>query len=163
MKKKIAVIAGVLLLGDVYKRQGGNCQNYASQCLLAGGIPMGLEGSAVWKWYSDALYNDNTSRGRSSSWTGVDEFMQYAAANEGFGLAALSDAPWLSGQPGDLIHLGVLGEWRHTAMICERIVNEAGETGDYLVVSNTQNLQDYPVSLYGYTQFQLTRIAGWND
>ena len=48
-------------------------------------------------------------------------------------------------------------------MICERIVNEAGETVDYLVVSNTQNLQDYPVSLYGYTQFQLTRIAGWND
>lgn len=146
-----------------YGRSGGNCQNYASQCLLAGGIPMDLEGSAVWKWYSDALYKDNTSRGRSSSWTGVDEFMQYAAANEGFGLAALSDAPWLSGQPGDLIHLGVLGEWRHTAMICERIVNEAGETVDYLVVSNTQNLQDYPVSLYGYTQFQLTRIAGWND
>ena len=39
----------------------------------------------------------------------------------------------------------------------------SGETVDYLVVSNTQNLQDYPVSLYGYTQFQLTRIAGWND
>ena len=34
-----------------YSSVGGNCQNYVSQCLLAGGIPMDISGSAVWKWY----------------------------------------------------------------------------------------------------------------
>ena len=34
---------------DDYAGMGGNCQNYVSQCLYAGGIPMDTTGAAVWK------------------------------------------------------------------------------------------------------------------
>lgn len=36
---------------DIY---GGNCNNFASQVLLAGGIPMDTAGNAQWKWFGEA-------------------------------------------------------------------------------------------------------------
>ena len=148
---------------DDYTGRGGNCQNYVSQCLLAGGIPMDLSGEQVWKWYSDVVSNDRSASGRSSSWTGVDSFVAYAEQNSGYGLSAVTDAPYYSGQPGDLIQMGTEDNWRHTVMIGSLVENEEGETIDYLVYSNTGDLKNYPASLYGYPEYMLTRIAGWND
>lgn len=91
---------------DDYAGMGGNCQNYVSQCLYAGGIPMDTTGAAVWKWFDGTVANDTTAAGRSSSWSGVDEFLAYAEGNTGYGLAAQTGAPYLTGQPGDLIQMG---------------------------------------------------------
>lgn len=145
-----------------YEGLGGNCQNYVSQCLHAGGIPMDTVGAAVWKWYGGTVANDNTVGGCSSSWSGVDEFLAYAAANTGYGLAAQTGAPYLTGQPGDLIQMGEGGSWRHVVIISRAVANDAGETADYLVHSNTSDLENWPASLYGYPELALTRIAGWN-
>lgn len=146
-----------------YEGLGGNCQNYVSQCLYAGGIPMDLSGAAVWKWYGGTVANDRTASGRSSSWSGVDEFLAYAASNTGYGLAAQTNAPYLTGRPGDLIQMGEGGHWRHVVIISQTVTNDAGETIDYFVHSNTSDLEDWPASLYGYPELALTRIAGWND
>lgn len=146
-----------------YEGLGGNCQNYVSQCLLAGGIPMDTQGDAVWKWYGDTVANDQTASGRSSSWSGVDEFLAYAAGNRGYGLAALTDAPYETGQPGDLIQMGEGGDWRHVVIISRPVQDTEGRTIDYLVCSNTSDLENWPASLYGYPELALTRIAGWND
>lgn len=71
-----------------YGTYGGNCQNFVSQCLFAGGIPMDTQGPYIWKWYGQTP--DSTSRpsGRSSSCSSVDAFREYAAGNTGYGLAA---------------------------------------------------------------------------
>lgn len=148
---------------DDYGGMGGNCQNYVSQCLYAGGIPMDTAGDAVWKWYGGTVANDNTAGGRSSSWSGVDEFLHYAGSNSGRGLAALPGAPYLTGQPGDLIQMGENGSWRHVVIISQTVADDAGRTIDYLVCSNTSNLENWPASLYGYPEQMLTRVAGWND
>lgn len=145
-----------------YGSRGGNCQNYASQVLHAGGIPMDIYGDAVWKWYWDEVSNSPGARGRSSSWTGVDEFMAYAEANTGYGLAAEMDAPYYDGEPGDLLHMGMDGDWGHTVVVSAVVTDEEGRTVDYLVDSNTGDLSDYPASLYGYPEIVLTKIAGWN-
>lgn len=147
-----------------YTTAGGNCQNYASQVLYAGGIPMDTQGEYLWKWYSDVVSNRPGASGRSSSWSGVNQFMEYAAGNlGGYGLAAEVDAPYFSGEPGDLIHMGADGAWRHTVVIVDTISGEDGQTADYLVDSNTANLRNYPVSLYGYPTALLVHIAGWNE
>lgn len=146
-----------------YAGSGGNCQNFASQVLLAGGIPMDIYGDAVWKWYSDEVSNSPGAQGRSSSWTGVNEFVEYAAANSGYGLVAETEAPYFSGEPGDLLHMGIDGDWGHTVVIASVVTNAQGEVVDYLVDSNTGNLRSYPASLYGYPEIILTRIAGWNE
>ena len=48
-------------------------------------------------------------------------------------------------------------------IISQTVTDESGQTIDYLVHSNTSNLENWPASLYGYLQRLLTRIAGWND
>lgn len=146
-----------------YGGRGGNCQNYASQVLFAGNIPMDAYGDAVWKWYSDEVSNEPGAQGRSSSWTGVDQFVQYAASNTGYGLAAETDAPYFEGEPGDLLHMGIDGEWDHTVVIASAVEDEEGNVVDYLVHSNTGNLRSYPASLYGYPEIILTKISGWNE
>ena len=146
-----------------YAGSGGNCQNFASQVLLAGGIPMDIYGDAVWKWYSDEVSNSPGAQGRSSSWTGVNQFVEYAAANTGYGLVAETEAPYFSGEPGDLLHMGIDGDWGHTVVIASAVTNGQGEVVDYLMDSNTGNLRNYPASLYGYPEIILTRIGGWNE
>ena len=146
-----------------YAGSGGNCQNFASQVLLAGGIPMDIYGDAVWKWYSDEVSNSPGAQGRSSSWTGVNQFVEYAAANTGYGLVAETEAPYFSGEPGDLLHMGIDGDWGHTMVIASAVTNGQGEVVDYLVDSNTGNLRNYPASLYGYPEIILTRIGGWTE
>lgn len=146
-----------------YAGSGGNCQNFASQVLLAGGIPMDIYGDAVWKWYSDEVSNSPGAQGRSSSWTGVNQFVEYAAANTGYGLVAETEAPYFSGEPGDLLHMGIDGDWGHTVVIASAVTNGQGEVVDYLVDSNTGNLRNYPANLYGYPEIILTRIGGWTE
>lgn len=149
-----------------YSGSGGNCQNFVSQCLLAGGIPMDTTGGAVWKWYGRSPNNRAGASGRSASWTGVEGFLSYVRGNEGgAGLAAVADAPYYGGRAGDVIHMGY-GEdegWSHTVLITEVLTDEAGNIVDYLVCSNTADQRDFPVGAYALTRQMLIRIEGWND
>ncbi|MDR2932919.1 MAG: amidase domain-containing protein, partial [Oscillospiraceae bacterium] len=89
-----------------YDRNGGNCANYTSQCMLAGGIPMDYSGTRQWKWYGGTPNTSQTASGRSASWSAVREFYAYAANNTGSGLVAKVDANYWTGEVGDLIQLG---------------------------------------------------------
>lgn len=148
---------------DDYSKAGGNCQNFASQCLRAGGIPMDISYPGVWKWYGWDVQNDGTKMGRTSSWTSPKWFVDYANKNvKVSGLVSVTDFPYFSAQPGDLLHMGYDGDLYHTVVVAEPIVNAAGRVVDYLVYSNTSDLRNYPASIYGYPEICLTRIIGWN-
>lgn len=149
-----------------YGWQGGNCQNYVSQCVLAGGIPMDTQGDAVWKWFDDVPDNTQSEAGRSASWSGVGAFREYlAGAAEETGVVGTVDAPFYSGQPGDLLDFGEAPDsgWRHTVMITGVMQDENGGTVDYLVSSNTADLRNFPASAYIYTYQSLVTIAGWSE
>ena len=146
-----------------YSMSGGNCQNFVSQCLLAGGIPMDSGGDAVWKWYGDTPNNLPQMAGRSASWSGVDEFLQYAANNTGSGMVAVADADYYSGEIGDVLILGYDEEnLYHAVIITDVVTDEEGNVVDYLVHSNTANQESFPASAYGYTYQVLVKICGWN-
>lgn len=146
-----------------YSMSGGNCQNFVSQCLLAGGIPMDSGGDAVWKWYGDTPNNLPQMAGRSASWSGVDEFLQYAASNTGSGMVAVADADYYSGEIGDVLILGYDEEnLYHAVIITDVVTDEEGNVVDYLVHSNTANQESFPASAYGYTYQVLVKICGWN-
>ena len=146
-----------------YDRNGGNCANFVSQCLLAGGIPMDSTGSSQWKWYGSTPNTSQTASGRSGSWSSVGEFYSYANKNSGFGMVAEPDANYWSGKPGDLIQLGYEDNWRHVVIITRVVKDGNGNTVDYLINSNTADQRNYPVSAYLYPQHRLIRIYGWND
>ena len=144
-----------------YSRQGGNCQNFVSQCLYAGGIPMDVRGGAVWKWYGEAVNDLEEDRGCSASWINVDSFYQYVQENEGYGLAARTDGSYWEGDVGDVILMGPAHDLNHSVLISKVVQNAEGRTVDYLIHSNTSDVKDFPVSAYPNPRQVLVRILGW--
>ena len=138
-----------------YDDVGGNCMNFGSQVLLAGGIPMDEEGGSKWFW-----------RGQNDldlSWINVGRFYSYARENRGYGLVAATEANYYTGGVGDILILGPDGGHNHTTVISGIVRNELGETVDYLLCSNTTNYTDFPAGAYYYTSHRLIKIYGWND
>lgn len=140
-----------------YDDYGGNCMNFGSQVLAAGGIPMDTNGGyeTGWYWYSG---------GQSTlPWVNVGSFRDYVAAPRVSGLVAVADAPYYSGETGDIITMGVDEPANHTTVILDAITDENGNVMDYLLCSNTADLRNFPASAYYYTNRQLIKIIGWND
>ena len=118
---------------DDFTGRGGNCQNFVSQCLFAGGIPMDEQGDERWIWDGAENY--------SASWVGVDNFYAYASGNQGNGLAASTNLSYYNGEEGDLICMGSETDWNHIVMIAQVIKDEQGNTVDYLINSNTSDVK----------------------
>ena len=140
-----------------YDDLGGNCMNFGSQVLLAGGIPMDDAGvyETGWYWYS--------ANSTTLPWVNVGWFLDYAALPREHGLVAVVGAPYFSGEPGDIITMGVEEPANHTTVILDTIQDADGNVVDYLLCSNTADLRNFPASAYYYTNRQLTKIIGWND
>ncbi len=140
-----------------YDDYGGNCMNFGSQVLLAGGIPMDTSGGyeTGWYWFSQ--------HSTTLPWVNVGWFLDYAAAEREHGLAAVVNAPYFSGETGDIITMGVDEPANHTTVILDVIRDENGLPIDYLLCSNTADLRNFPASAYYYTNRQLTKIIGWNE
>ena len=75
-----------------YKSPDSNCQNYASQVLYVGGIPMDIKGNYLsqWKFYSPAdeqwvIIKEEKKRGISYSWINVKKFREYVNKNKDCG------------------------------------------------------------------------------
>lgn len=143
-----------------YSDVGGNCQNYASQALYAGGIPMDFYGEEQWKCYTDGedpyVDESESANGRSRSWVNVGYFYDYAKENEGTGLVAEIGVNMNYAQPGDIIVVGN-SSLAHTVMV-SKVVD-----GHILVNSNSIDMKDFPVDAYTYTNLVLIKILGFNQ
>lgn len=148
-----------------YASIGGNCQNYASQVLYAGGIPMDITGdsSLQWKHYGSNLDETNNKNGRSSSWAGVKEFYNYAKDNTGYGLCSKVDINPFYAEPGDIGQVGYDENYRHSVVIIGKIKDENKKVVDLLINSNSVNLVNYPLSGYVYPYKRVIKIFGWNN
>lgn len=104
-----------------YTSKGGDCTNYVSQVLNAGGIPEDNAGSVQWYW--DNYNPPKTSSSRSASWTGVGELYNYLVANKKGngtkGPIADVNVAREKMEIGDVIQFdwGSNGSWDHTAVV----------------------------------------------
>lgn len=148
----------------VFDDLGGNCQNFGSQVMYAGGIPMDLKGDAVWKYYDTEPDESNSKKGRSTSWSGVTYFYDYALANDGFGLCAQVDANIYSAEAGDIMQVGDgTGDYVHTIVSLGEITDKDGNVIDINTVSNTTDRKNYPLSAYNCIYVRLIKIYGYNN
>ncbi len=148
-----------------YASVGGNCQNYASQVIYAGGVPMDVTGNSElqWKHYDSKLDPSSTKTGRSSSWTTVPYFYEYAKNNQGYGLCSVVDINPFYAEAGDVGQVGYDGNYRHSVVIIGNIKDENGKVIDLLINSNSVNLENYPLSGYVYPYKRIIKIFGWNN
>lgn len=144
-----------------YEPYGGDCTNFISQCLFAGGIPFDHEGKYVtekWYWYSDNY--------RTPSFTSADALKDYMMSNEGFGLVArLGDLQTM--QLGDIVQLGDLKDTTHSMIVVGIIKDESNPdlTKDLLIAQHSggNGIRGYniPISIKPNTRVYYN-ILGYN-
>ena len=125
---------------------GGNCTNFVSQSIYAGGCQMNY--TPTFGWFYISLDD------RSPSWTGVEYFYNFIIGNAGvgpFGRVATSDELEI----GDVVQLGREGEgYYHTLLVVG-----FGEEG-LLVAAQTDNAYARPLSTYDYDFARYIKILG---
>ena len=78
-----------------FSKLGGDCTNFVSQCIHAGGISMNFD---KYGWF----YLSLTSR--APAWSGVNEFWSFGTSNRGVGLK-LTECELRDLEVGDIIQL----------------------------------------------------------
>lgn len=136
---------------EAFDEVGGNCNNFISQCIIAGGLPTDQTGEDWW-------IPDYYTYGPSSSWILVDGFYEYAKNNTEGGFTASVTDNIYSGNIGDIIQLGVGDNWKHSVIITDIIKDDDGNIIDYLINSNSIDKKSFPLSAYGYPQIRLIKI-----
>ena len=125
---------------------GGNCTNFVSQSIYAGGCVMNY--TPTFGWYYISLED------RSPAWTGVEFFYNFITENADvgpFGRVAAQDELEI----GDVIQLGRNEEgYYHTLLV----VGFDGE--DTLVAAQTDNAFGRPLSTYDYDYSRFIKILG---
>lgn len=134
-----------------YEAIGGDCTNYASQCLYAGsGI---MNPAAPLGWYY------RTPNDKAPAWTGVEQFFRFltrARQDAGpFGATALPEQC----QPGDFVQLSFRdGVFQHTPIIVA--VEHPVTPESTLVAAHSYDTDQRPLSSYDYQQLRWLHVLG---
>lgn len=133
---------------------GGNCTNFASQCVLAGSCVMNYTPDFGWYYVSPEE--------RAPAWSGVNYFYDFLtgaptfeARNGGIGPYAV-EVPREAVEIGDVIQIAAEGdEWSHTM-----VVSAVREDGEILVCAHSIDSLDRPLSTYEYENIRYLHILG---
>lgn len=128
-----------------FENIGGDCTNFASQCIYAGARIMNF--TPVMGWYY------KSSHDRSPSWSGVEYLYNFLINNHSVGPYA-HVVPQNEALPGDIVQLGTwTGNFYHSPVITE--IEPA-----ILVAAHTFDALDRPLSSYTYDTARFIHIDG---
>lgn len=130
-----------------FENLGGDCTNFASQCVYAGSGIMNY--TPVFGWY---YINANN---RTASWTGVEYFYNFMTGNtDGAGpFAEETDASKL--EIGDVIQLGrANGDFYHSPVV----VGFSG--GQPLIAAHSYDAYGRPINSYKFEKIRYIHILG---
>lgn len=134
--------------------RGGNCTNFVSQCVLAGGGVMNFTPTYGWYYVSE--------EDRAPAWSGVQEFYRFMTGapefvreNGGTGPYAVVAAESSQVEIGDAIQLSNReGVFYHSLLISE--ITE----DDVLVCAQSDDALDRPLSTYRYAGLRVLHFEG---
>ena len=127
-----------------FENLGGDCTNFASQCLYAGAKTMNF--TPVLGWYY------RSASDRTASWTGVEYLYQFLVNNSSVGPYA-HEVTAREAQPGDIVQLGRNGDFYHSPFITAVVPA-------ILVAAHTFDARDRPLDSYNYGAARFLHIDG---
>ena len=130
---------------------GGDCTNFASQCIYAGAGIMNYTPTFGW-YYRSA--ND-----RTPSWTGVQFLYDFLTRNMGPGpFATEVDLSRL--EPGDIVQLAFLGSdrYQHTPVITE--IRGLPSLDNIYIAAHSNDVDCRPLSTYQIQRIRCLHIEG---
>ena len=132
-----------------FENLGGDCTNFASQCVYAGSNVMNPKKTFGWYYYN--------SYDRTPSWTGVQYIYDFLTGNKGVGPYA-KEIDASKAEPGDLVQLGYRnGSFFHTPVLI------AKNLGEFYVAAHSFDAYMRPLSSYSYEQIRFLHIEGVRD
>lgn len=130
---------------------GGDCTNFASQCLYAGSGVMNDTPLFGWYYYS--------SSNRTPSWTGVPYFYNFLTRNDKSPGPAAIETDLDRCEPGDFVQLSFNGkDFAHTPVIVSMKHPAALETT--LVATHTDDSDYRSLSSYPFVNIRFIHIIG---
>ena len=136
-----------------YEDIGGDCTNFASQCLFAGSKQMNF--TPTFGWY---YINANE---KAPAWTGVEYLYRFLVReNHSIGpvgrLSSIADI-----LPGDIVQLRFSGDaFQHTPVVVW--ADHPRSPADILVAAHSQDADNRPLSSYMYESIRYIQIEGVN-
>lgn len=129
-----------------FDKLGGDCTNFASQCIYAGCDVMNF--TPVLGWY----YNNINSR--SPSWAGVEYLYKFLTTNWGAG-------PYAEEVSRDKIELGDIIQLQNSAGLFYHTLVVVGKTDEEIyVATHTRDSYYNPLSFYFYHNLRYLHILG---
>jgi len=134
-----------------YEHLGGDCTNFASQCIYAGSGVMNFTPTYGW-YYIDANQ-------KAPAWTGVPYLYNFLT-REQRSIGPLARPCRLDElQPGDLIQLSFKGEdFQHSPIVVS--VGYPAAPENILIAAHSYDADDRPLSTYEYRMIRLLHIVG---
>ncbi len=134
-----------------YEEIGGDCTNFASQCLYAGTGIMNYTPTYGWYYLGP---ND-----KSPAWTGVPYFFNFLTRTEETqGPFAMESSPRMI-MPGDFVQLRFSrDEFGHTPVVVE--VGSPATLENVLVAAHSQDSDFRPLSTYEFQEIRFIHILG---
>ena len=131
-----------------FENIGGDCTNFASQCIFAGARVMNF--TPVFGWYYIDVNN------RTPSWTGVDELYNFLVSNQGRGpRGEVVDLAEI--EIGDIIQLKFdTGPRFDHSPVVTSVGNHTPDT--ILVAARTNDSKNRPLSTYNYIDIRPIHI-----
>lgn len=134
-----------------YERIGGDCTNFASQCLFAGSGIMDFTPTFGW-YYIDA---DR----KAPAWTGVPYLHQYLTRERPSVGPVGKECQLWELRPGDLVQLRFQGEvFQHSPVVVQ--ADHAQSPEEVLIAAHSYDADYRPLSSYGYEELRCLHIQG---
>ncbi len=128
-----------------FEEIGGDCTNFASQCIYAGAGVMNY--TPILGWYYTSAYN------RTPSWSGVEYLYNFLTTNKSVGPYA-REVSASETRPGDILQMGTAaGDFYHSPVI-------TAVSPVILVCAHTYDAYDRPLSSYVFDKVHFLHIEG---
>ena len=134
-----------------YEKIGGDCTNFASQCIYAGSGIMNFTPTFGW-YYIDA-------NRKAPAWTGVEYLRNFLTrAAPSVGPVALEETIEQL-MPGDIVQLSFTGEgFQHSPVVVS--VGKPAAPENVLLAAHSYDADDRPLSTYEYKTARYLHITG---
>jgi len=136
--------------GD-FSALGGDCSNFISQCLIAGGAVMNETKDVGWFYHS--------MNSRAAGWTAVPYLYKFLVNNRGRGPFG-HEVPLEEVEPGDIIQLKFAGmpDYSHSLFVLS--TGDPPSPWNIRIAAHSYDSDDRPLSTYSYVSARGIKIVG---
>ena len=134
-----------------YELIGGDCTNFASQCLYAGSRIMDYTPTYGW-YYIDANH-------KAPAWTGVSYLYNYLTREHTAVGPAARNASIAEIEPGDVVQLAFeAAQWAHSPVVVS--VGEPRSYENVLIAAHSYDADYRPLATYEFTDVRFLHVIG---